>query len=237
MCLLAVTLLLAAAIGCGSPPAPAATAVPTEPATQVAPTASAVETAQSTDPLPIANFVIISAESQARFELDEHLRSAETSWAIGAPFTVVGTTDQVTGTFAFSPSNLDATEFGPITLDAHSFKTSNFYRTTALQKTILESRTYPTITFAPTAIRDLPARAALGTPVTFTLAGDLTIRDLTLAQTFTVTATMVAADRVEGTAATTVSRDDYNLEIRVAPHVTNVEDTVELYIDFVARRE
>ncbi len=196
--------------------------------------AEAVEKQSANTVLAAAKFTIVPGESQARFELDEHLRSALTGWNLGARNTVVGTTDQVSGSFSFSPTQLDATQFDDLRLDAHSFSTSDYYRTLTIQKLILESKTYPEIVFSPTGLRDMPAEAAVNEAVRFTLDGDLTIRDITLAQSFAVTATLVAPNRVEGTATALVSREAYALEITNAPHVSNVEDEVELYIDFVA---
>lgn len=181
-----------------------------------------------------AEFIIIPEQSSARFELDENLKSALTGWNRGQRITVVGSTNQITGSFSLSTANLAATQFGELTINAASFTTDNYYRTSAIRRNILQTATYPTISFSPTAIRDLPETADIGDQVNFTLDGDLTIRDVSLAQSFTVSATLVTAQRIVGQASTIVARDDYGLEIRVAPHVTNVEDFVELYIDFVA---
>lgn len=182
-------------------------------------------------------FTIVAEESTARFELDETLKSAETGWALGARVTVVGTTDQLFGGFSFVPDDLSTMQFDSLQIDAHSLKTNNYIRTRAIQTGILQSGTYPLITFEPTEVRGLPVSAEITPPITFTLDGTLTIRDIRLPQTLTITTTAITDDRIAGTAFTTVTRQAYGLEIVVAPHVTNVEDEVELYIDFVAVSE
>ncbi len=66
------------------------------------------------------------------------------------------------------------------------------------------------------------------------LDGDLTIRDITQPVTFNVTASAVSDSQIEGTASAIVQRADYNLQIPSVPSVADVEEEVELYINFVA---
>ena len=70
--------------------------------------------------------------------------------------------------------------------------------------------------------------------IEFTIDGDLTIRDVTLPVTFSVIASPVSETQLVGSAAATVARDDFNLRIPSVPNVADVEEEVELYIDFVA---
>jgi polyisoprenoid-binding protein YceI len=74
----------------------------------------------------------------------------------------------------------------------------------------------------------------VGDTVEFAINGDLTIRDITQPVTFNVTATVASDSQIEGTAGTIVQRGDYNLIIPSVPNVADVEEEVELYIDFVA---
>ena len=55
-------------------------------------------------------YTIDTESSKASFTVDEVLR--------GAPFTVVGTTDQVAGQIAFDPTNPSAAQLGTITINA-----------------------------------------------------------------------------------------------------------------------
>ena len=192
---------------------------------------------QVNDDWIFADYQIVPGESTARFELDENLKSSETGWHTGTRVTVVGTTDQVFGSFSFSPSELNATQLDDIRIDANTFSTDKIARTFAIRRTVLDTSTYPEVVFLPTEVRGLPETVQIGEEVVFNLDGELTIRDVSLPQSFVVTATLVSPNRVEGTAATVVTRESYGLEIRVALHVTDVEDEVELYIDFVALSE
>jgi len=171
-------------------------------------------------------YEISQADSQVRFQLDEDLRGQRT--------TVIGVTDQVAGEIAVDLSDLPSTQVGLIQINARTLATDNNFRNRAIQNQILETGDYEFITFSPTSVEGLPASAAIGEEVEFVLAGDLTIRDITNSVQFFVSATAVSEDQLVGTASASVFRADYGLEIPSVPNVANVDEEVELYIDFVA---
>ncbi len=171
-------------------------------------------------------FAIVQDQSQVRFELDEDLR--------GQRITVVGTTNQVAGELSVDPADLTATQVGVLQINARTLATDNNFRNRAIQNEILDTGAFEFITFTPTAVDGLPSGAAVGDEVTFTITGDLTIRDITAPATFDVAATLVSADQIAGTAGTVINRSDFGLTIPSVPNVANVEEEVELYIDFVA---
>jgi polyisoprenoid-binding protein YceI len=171
-------------------------------------------------------FTISPENSQVRFEIDEELR--------GQPNLVVGTTDQVAGQIAVDRSDLSATQVGIIQVNARTLVTDNDFRNRAINNEILNTDEHEFITFTPTAINGLPDSVDIGETVNFTIVGDLTIRDITNEATFNVEATLVSDTELVGTASTIVSRTDYNLIIPSVPNVANVEEEVELYIDFMS---
>jgi polyisoprenoid-binding protein YceI len=197
--------------------------------TAVAPTATAEPTAEPTataEPTlalsSLAIYEISQADSQVRFELDEELA--------GQPKTVVGVTDQVAGQLAVDLSDLASAQVVIIQVNARTLLTDNNFRNNA----ILNTNSYEFITFSPTRLEGLPASTAVGETVTFAMIGDLTIRDITNEVTFVVVATAVSPTQISGSASTIVARAAYNLVIPSVPQVANVEEEVELYIDFVA---
>jgi polyisoprenoid-binding protein YceI len=169
---------------------------------------------------------ISQEESRVRFELGEDLRGVRTA--------VVGLTDQVAGEIAVNLSDLTSAQVGIIQINARGLATDNNFRNRAIHNDILNTGTYEFITFSPTALVGLPAAAAPGDEVSFTIDGDLTIRDITRPVTFDVTATAVAADRLVGTATASVDRASFDLRIPSVPSVANVDEVVRLTIDFVA---
>ena len=171
-------------------------------------------------------FTIDSAASEVRFQLDEDLR--------GERKTVVGTTDQVAGQLSIDLADLSQTQVGIIQINARTLTTDNNFRNRAIQNEILDTGDYEFITFTPTGVEGLPAVATVGEAITFSLVGDLTIRDVTLPATFTVEATALSETQITGTATAVVNRADFGLQIPSVPNVANVEEEVELYIAFTA---
>lgn len=171
-------------------------------------------------------FEIDQAGSEVRFELDEDLR--------GNRITVIGKTDQVAGEISTDYNDLSATQVGTITIDARTLATDNDFRNRALQNQILDTGSFEFITFEPKNIEGLPASASAGETLQFTIVGDLTIKGITKEVTFTVDATAVSETQITGTASATVMRSDFGLNIPSVQNVANVEEEVELYIDFTA---
>lgn len=184
---------------------------------------------ETTDETAVAGLVVYEisqGESDVRFELDEDLRGVRT--------TVVGTTDQVAGQIALDLSDLSTAQVGEIQINARTLATNNNFRNRAIQNEILDTGEHEFISFVPTAVNGLPASTAVGEEISFTIAGDLTIRDITEPVTFSVVATAVSDSQISGTASATVLRDTYGLNIPEVPNVANVENEVDLIISFVA---
>jgi polyisoprenoid-binding protein YceI len=77
---------------------------------------------------------------------------------------------------------------------------------------------------------------AVGETFKFTLAGDLTLRDITQPVSFEVTVTAEAPDRISGEATATVQRKDFALTIPSVPQVAGVSEDVLLEFSFTAQR-
>ena len=203
-----------------------ATEVPEEPTATPEPTEEPTATPEPTVAAAPVIYEISQEESQVRFELDEELA--------GQPNTVIGTTDQVAGQMAVDFNSLSATQVGIIQVNARTLLTDNNFRNNSIRNRILHTDQYEFITFTPTSLEGLPDSVAIGETVTFSMIGDLTIQDVTTEVTFEVEATAVSETQISGTASTIIMREAYNLVIPTVPNVANVEEEVELYIDFVA---
>ena len=222
------------------PPAPTATAAPEPTATEAptpaateapAPTAAPPATAATADdglPTSAVLYRIVPEESEVRFEIDEILR--------GAPTLVVGTTNQVAGDFIIDFADLGASQLGAIRINVRTLRTDEERRDRAIRSRILESASdqYEFTTLEPVRLEGLPETIEIGQPATFQIVTNLTIRDITREVTFDAELTVVAPDRVEGTAVTTILREDYSLTIPNVPFVASVDEDVLLGITFVA---
>jgi polyisoprenoid-binding protein YceI len=204
------------------------TAPPPEPPQPDEATVVPAESAQSSEETGGTSgiFEIVSAESEARFLIDEVLR--------GDPVTVVGSTDQVAGQIAVDPGDLSSAQAGIIQVNARTLATDNQFRNRAIKNRILLTNDHEFVTFAPTEIVGLDGSGVVGETYSFQIVGDLTVTDVTRQVTFEVTATPVSETRIEGLATTAFLYTDFELFIPDAQAVDTVEDEVRLEFEFVA---
>lgn len=166
----------------------------------------------------------LTGDTSATFTLTEELR--------GTPKTVTGVSSIVLGQAEVDPADPSSLTIGTVLVNARDFTTDSGNRNRAIRGPILAADTFENISFAPTSIDGLPAAPA--DQWTFTVTGDLTIRDVTNPVTFDVTLSASDPNRVVGTATATVDRTDWGLNIPSAPGVANVAEQVTLTLDIVA---
>lgn len=214
--LLLLLVLVMGLVACGTLSEPEEASAPIE--------AVPLDTSSSTAAL--RTYQISSSDSTVTFALDEEL--------MGQPKTVVGTTNQVAGEIAVNLADLSTAQVGVIQINARGLSTDNNMRTRTMQNRILETGEFEFITFTPTMVNGLPDSTTVGESLSFTISGDLTIRDITQPVVFAVTASVVSETQLSGTATAIVNRADFDLQIPSVPNVANVEEEVELTIEFVA---
>ncbi|MEX0757543.1 MAG: YceI family protein [Acidimicrobiia bacterium] len=165
----------------------------------------------------------LTSESQAVFTIDEELR--------GQPKTVVATSTIVLGELLFDADDPGSIQLGAVLVNARDFTTDSGNRDRAIRGPILDADIFEFIEFEPTEIAGLDGAEG---EVSFTVTGDLTIRDISNPVTFEVTAVLNADETISGTAIATVDRTDWDLDIPSAPGVANVSELVTLTVSFVA---
>ena len=185
---------------------------------------------EATEEEPVGSADVVELElsegTEARFSIYEDLR--------GEPFTVVGVTTEVVGRVRVDLSDLSRSQMGEILINARTFATDSGNRDRAIRGPILAAEQYEFITFSPTGITGLSGAAETGGEYSFSVAGDLTVREITRAVTFTVVARWDADERLVGLASTTVLRSDFGLNIPSVPFVANVGDEIGLELAFTA---
>jgi polyisoprenoid-binding protein YceI len=152
----------------------------------------------------------------------------------GTPTTVVGLSDQVAGEIAVDLSDLGTAQVGIIQVNARTLETDESRRNQTIRNRILNTDSYEFITFEPTAVMGLDGSASPGQLLTFQITGDLTIRDVSQDVAFEVTAQVDNANRLVGTAVTTITRAAFDLNIPSVPFVADVGEDVTLTINFTA---
>ncbi|CAN5872436.1 hypothetical protein BH23ACT4_BH23ACT4_07170 [soil metagenome] len=195
---------------------------PTTTGAEATTTTSAAESASSA-------FVIQQEQLQATFILDEVLR--------GEPTTVVGATSELAGQFVLDLVDLSQTQFSDFVVNARTFATDSSTRDRAIRgPIILNSATdeFEFITFTVTDVVGLEGSAAVGDTFTFTLIGDLTIRDQTNEVEFEVSASLLDSSTVQGTATADVLRSDFGIGIPNVASVADVTDEVTLQLELMA---
>ena len=199
--------------------APAATSLAPDPTSKLTPASESSATLL---------FQLEPASSEARFIIDEVLG--------GNPNTVVGATDRVIGEIQIELAAPVQAVVGPIHVQVDGLATDSSFRDRAIRTFILQTSSFPEVVFSPTSIAGLPEAPVVGQPFSFTITGDLTIRDITRSAEFNVTLTPESKDRLTGTASATIDRADYQLTIPSVPNVADVSQQVTLELDFTAVR-
>lgn len=166
-------------------------------------------------------------QSMVKFTIQEDLR--------GAPFTVIGETNDIRGDVTLAAGTNPMLALGTIIVDVRTFKTDSSQRDGAINRMIIQTGTegheYALLTNAKAS--GLPTTISEGTPFSFTVTGDLMLAGIKKPATFAVTATQTA-DALKGSMNATLKRSDYNLVIPNIPFVANVPDTFTVSADFVA---
>lgn len=188
-------------------------------------TAEAAPDASSGAPV---TFAIVAAESQVRFLLDEDLR--------GERITVVGATSEVAGQMRVNFADPAATEVGTIRINMRTLATDNEFRNRAIRSQVLRTADAANefSDFVPDSITGLPDTVTIGEAFSFQISGTFTVLGTPRPITFDVTVTPVSETRLEGSARAVINRSDWGLTIPSVPNVANVEEEVELELDFVA---
>ena len=174
-------------------------------------------------------FRINADESEARFMIDETL--------LGNSIVVTGRTNLVAGDIIVNFSDPASSQIGEIAINARTFRTDTADRDRSIRGQILQSAQdeFEFIIFAPTELGNLPSDAiTIGDTVEFSIAGDLTIRDVTRQVTFEASVTLVSEDRIEVFATTQVAYADFGLTINPPPAVGGIGDILTLELDAVA---
>jgi len=217
------TIFAPVAVSTGVPVAPTLS-LPTTAPTQAA--AAPTEEAASPDSGDIVLYRIDASQSEVRYEVGE-------TFFQGNRFNLaIGRTKGIAGDVLVNFAQPAASQIGEIVIDVSQFTSDENRRDNFIRRDGLQSSVYPTARFVPTSIDGLPDEVAVGDQVSFTLTGDLTVKETTLPVVWNVTLTLEDG-RLVGSASTEILMSDYGVgPIQIVSLVT--EDKVALFFDFVA---
>jgi polyisoprenoid-binding protein YceI len=211
---------------------PAPTALPSNPVPteETSPTSASQPGART--------FRLVPEASQASYTVDEEFFSGAVS-QLGKQlglFTPVGVTNAMEGYITLAPTETGTPVLvgGQFTVTIRSLTSDDRRRDERIRESFLESDKYPLATFTPTAINGFPASYEAGQSATFTLAGDLTIRETTRPVNFDVTASLTG-DVLTAQATTTILMTDFGFNPPEIAGFMKVENDVLITIDLTAK--
>jgi polyisoprenoid-binding protein YceI len=239
-CVIATLLVLLAACGSNTtsqaPTAAPAAAPASAPAATAQPGSGTVQPAESgaataqpaAMPAGARTFKIVPEQTEASYEVQEQFLNRD------LPNMAVGKTNAVEGEFQFSADGKPTGQVTKITVDLRTLTSSDRRRDNRIRGRWLESDKYPFAEFTSTEAQNLPESYSEGQDVSFKLAGNMTIREVTKPVTFDVTGRL-QGDTVTGTATTEVLMKDFGFDPPSVAGMLTVRDGVKITVNFTAK--
>ena len=239
--LVSFSLMLAACAGSAPTPMVAPTAAPTSApvsttTTVVEPTQAQAEATATTEVLTPTETPSANTESQLRLALAgegnlAHFLVTEQLAGFDLPNDAVGTTSDITGQLVLAADGTVVSDESKFVVDLTTLKTDSGMRDGYIQRTTLQTSTYPNAEFVVTGVTGLPSPLPSSGAVAFQLVGDLTMHGVTRSTTWEVTAEIVGQELI-GTAKTNFTFGDFGLTIPRVSRVLSIEDNIRLEYDF-----
>ena len=224
------SLLMLSVIACSGSetPTPTPTSTPT-PDTPAQPTPQTVVTPPQPDAGSGEVILEISSGSEARYRVKEQLAR------LSLPNDAVGVTQGVEGKLVLGPDGTVSADDSLIRVDLSTLQSDEDRRDNYVRNRTLGASQYPYTDFVPTAISGLQWPLPSTGEASFSITGDVTIRDVTKEVTWEITA-QFSDDRITGTATTDFTFDEFDLAVPSVVVVLSVENNIRLEIDLVLQK-
>ena len=203
--------------------APVASATSASTSTAQATTATTAATAPAS--ASGTRYVLVPANSSASYSVREQLAQLK------LPTDAVGKTNSVSGQLVVNSDGSIDTKNSQFVVDVSTLKTDSTMRDGYVANNILQSNQYPNAIFVPTQLSGLPSPLPQSGNLSFTVTGNLTIRNVTKPVTWTVTGS-IANGEATGTATTSFTFEDFGLNQPQVPVVLSVVDKITLTVTF-----
>lgn len=214
----------AATPGDATSPPPTATA-PTEPSKvpSAEPTLAATEAQVTEGQLRL---MLAPDGNEARYRVKEQLAGLD------LPSDAVGATSDITGALVLTADGAIVRDESKFVVDLRTLRSDSNMRDGFIQRSTLQTNSFPTAEFVPTEASGLPSPLPTSGEVTFQLIGDLTVHGVTNPSTWEVKAQVVDGRELVGNAVTRFTFADYGMEPPHVARVLSIEDTIQLEYDF-----
>lgn len=204
--------------------APLAMLVALTAATEVSAQNRTAPAASSKGSIHSTTYNVAPIGNEARYRVFEELAS------IGHN-EVVGKGRDVKGRIVIDANGAVVKDSSKIIVNTQTLATDSKRRDNSLKKQTLETEAFPEVTLVPVSFDGFPGEIPAGQEKSFTLIGDLTVRNVTKSTKWDVVARRQGNDIV-GTAKTMFTLQDFNIPKPKALMVLTVADTVRLEYDF-----
>jgi polyisoprenoid-binding protein YceI len=171
------------------------------------------------------HFTVAPTGNEARYRVREQLAGFD------LPNDAIGATKDIAGRIVVDPSGKVLKDSSKIVVTLTELKSDKTRRDNFLKTRTLETQKFPQVELVPVTFEGLAEPIPAGQSRTFSLVGDLTVRGVTRPTTWHVTARADGKDIV-GTASTSFTFKDFNLDQPRVPVVLSVADTIKLEYDF-----
>ena len=169
---------------------------------------------------------IDATQSEVRYAVHEKLAGQDAG-------TAKGTTQGIAGDIALNLESPAESRVGEIVIDLEQLRSDNSLRDRRIRADFLESEEFPLARFTTTSVEGMPETLPEGKDVTFTLVGDLEVKETTAEVSWDVTGRMVSGELV-ATATTTLKMSDFDIGPINIAGLVQTEDEVALTLDLVA---
>jgi polyisoprenoid-binding protein YceI len=215
-------------LACGGTEQPAQTSIP-EPAPTAASNLPSSEPATpATETLEPGSITItVQDGTTARYIVGEQLARQS------LPNDAVGETSSVTGAIIFSDDGSVVPGASEIIVGVNSLRSDESRRDGFLRRSSIETSRFPEARFAVTGTEGLAWPLPSEGSASFTLLGDMTIRDVTRPVTLSVDAEFTK-DSIAAKASTTITFDQFEMSKPRLAFILSVEDEIRLELDIQA---
>ena len=204
-----------------------ATATPEVGATGSTAAAAPSATASSDDGAPdgVREFVIVPAESEAKYVVRESLRGIQTN--------AVGTTRAIEGSIFLADGGLSDAGESRFRVDLSTLESDEGMRDNFIKRNTLQTSRFQYAEFVIEEVSGFPADYVEDTEVEMTISGTLTIRDVSQPVTWLVKARQLG-DTLSAVADLTITFQDFGMDPPSVP-IATAEDEIQLQIVMLAR--
>jgi polyisoprenoid-binding protein YceI len=178
-----------------------------------------------TSALASHRYVVAPAGNEARYFAREQLAG------VSFPNDAIGVTKGVSGAVVIDGAGKIVPAQSKIVVDVTQLKSDRDRRDGYVQRRTLETEKYPNVTLVPKEITGLTTPLPDSGRASFQLLGDLTVKGVTRPTTWQVNARF-RGDTVSGTASTSFTFADFQMDKPKVSVVLSVQDTLHLQYDF-----